>query len=228
MSEVLITGNQFSNALARAGVPAADQVSVTAPANGELNLPGGSRISLLAELPVAKNPADREELKVLMGEAYALDERIKQFALARFAEQRTRWESAHEAAKAAVREQQAVLKTITAKLQEETVCFLRLDNERRVLSNAAQVAEQERQSLSRFASKREIAAAEKQALDAAEKMHKAEARAAEAGQRLNSFKIVTIPAENKKLAELVEEEIELVAQLEGRDPILAKFGFKQH
>jgi hypothetical protein len=225
--DVFVTGNQFADAIARAGVPVADQVFATA-ANGELKLPGGSRISLLAELPVAKNPADREELKVLMGEAFALDEKIKQFALARFAEQRANRESAHEAAKAAVCEQQAVLKTLLAKLQEETAWFVRLDNERRVLSNAAQVAEQERQGLNKFASKREIAAAEKRVQDANEKMHAAEARAAEAGQLLNTFKIVTIPQENKKLVELVETETELAAQLEGRDPILAKFGFKQH
>ena len=216
--EILISGNRFSDAVARAGVPSAGQVSVTAPANGELKLPGESRISLLAELPIAKNPADREELKILMGEAFALDERIKSFALARFAEQRADREAQLEEARDAVREQQQVLKDLAAKLHEDGQWFIRLDNERRMLSNAAQVAEQERQGMSRFASKREIAAAEKRVVDANEKMHAAEDKAATAGQLLNSLKIVIIPQENKKLVALVEAETEIAAQLEGRDP----------
>ncbi len=41
------------------------------------------------------------------------------------------------------------------------------------------------------------------------------------------MKIVVVPAENKKLTALIEAEMELAAQLEGRDPVLAKFGFQQ-
>jgi hypothetical protein len=47
------------------------------------------------------------------------------------------------------------------------------------------------------------------------------------GQLLNFFKTVTIPGEQKKLTALVEKEMGLAAQLEGRDPVLAKFGFMQ-
>ncbi len=162
-----------------------------------------------------------------MSKAYALEEEMLEFAKARFAEQRLDLEEAHEAAKAAVVAQQAVLKNLLTKLQEDNVWFVRLDNQRRLLSNAAQVAEQERQGLSRFASKREIDATEKRVIDANEKMHAAEAKAADAGQLLNTFKIVTIPDANKKLLELVEAETELAARLEGKDPVLARFGFMQ-
>jgi hypothetical protein len=40
-------------------------------------------------------------------------------------------------------------------------------------------------------------------------------------------KTVTIPAENKKLTELIERELELSAMLAGQDPVLAVYGFQQ-
>jgi hypothetical protein len=70
-------GSQFGVAVA-----STDEVSATAPDNGELKLPGGSRVSLLAELPVAKNPEDRAELQDLISASFSLDERIKKFVLA--------------------------------------------------------------------------------------------------------------------------------------------------
>src|SRR5258707_14918195 len=87
--------------------------------NPGLKLRGGSRVGMLAELPVAKDPADREKLKILMSKTYALEEETLQYAEARFAEQRASLEAAHEAAKAAVVAQGAVLEKFKRTLVED-------------------------------------------------------------------------------------------------------------
>jgi len=67
-----VTGNQFSENLARAGVAAPDQV---APAESErkLSLPA-NRVSLLADMP-GRTPEEKKEQQDLISEQWALDER---------------------------------------------------------------------------------------------------------------------------------------------------------
>jgi len=182
---------------------------------------------MLAELPVAKDPADREKLKILMSKTYALEEETLQYAEARFAEQRASLEAAHEAAKAAVVAQGAVLEKFKRTLVEDSQETLRAQNLLRQAQTAAFNAEQEAKSLSRFASQKEVDAVNRRIEIANKKMEAAEANAGELGQALNYLKIVTIPGEMRKLDELVAKEMELAAELAGRDPVLEKFGFLQ-
>jgi hypothetical protein len=198
------------------------------PVDQELKLPGGSRVSLLAELPIAKDSEAREELQALMGEAFFLDERIKKFVLARFAEQTSDREAELERAKAAVREQQGVLQNLMQQMAADTQEFVRMDNSRRMAQNAAREAEVAVKSLSPFASRQERKIAEKCLQVANQKAEAAVIAAGEVGTLLNTFKCVTIPQENKKLEALAEAELDLRSQLEGKDPFLVRFGFTQH
>jgi hypothetical protein len=218
---VSVHGSRFDSGVVHAGE------AVERPVNEELKLPGGSRVSLLAELPRAKDPADLEELKVLMSEAYALDERIKQFATARFAEQRADREADLERAKLAVREQQGVLRNLMEKLARDNQEFVRLDNRRALAQRAGYDAEAAARSLSPFASRQEKLLAEKHLQVANQKAQAAVVAAGEFGTQLNTFKSTVIPRENKKLEDLAGTVVELSAQLEGRDPVLARFGFTQ-
>jgi hypothetical protein len=193
----------------------------------KIELPGGSRTGFLAELPPAKDPAVRKELAGLMGEAFELDERIKQFALARFAEQYAGWEAESERAKQAVTEQLGVLEKLKRTLAEDSQDFSRAKN---LLTQAQTVAwneEQNCKTLSPFASKAERTAAEKRVVTAAEKVRSAEAKAGERGQSLNYLLQVTIPKEEEKRDALIERVKELSDLLRGRDPVLGKFSFQQ-
>lgn len=192
----------------------------------ELRLPGGSRIALLVELPIAASASTRDELKILMGDVFAIEERIKKFAQARFAEWRADREKLHEKAKLAVRAQQAVLENLKKTLAEDSQDAIRAGNAHRVMGNEAHRVEQALQGL-RFASKAEVAAAERAVVEAKRKLEATERKAGEWNQHLHGLQLVTIPGEQKKLRELVEAEMEIAAVLAGRDPILEKFGFVQ-
>jgi hypothetical protein len=218
---VSVHGSRFDSGVVHAGD------AVEQPANEKLKLPGGSRASLLADLPRAKDPAEREELKSLMSEAFALDERIKQFATARFAEQRADREEELERAKLAVREQQGVLRNLMEKLAEDNQEFALLDNARRLAQSAAHDAEVAARSLSPFASRQEKQIAEKRLQVANQKAEAAVAAAGEFGTRLNTFKSTVVPQANAKLEGLVGTVVELEALLKGLDPFLARFGFTQ-
>ena len=218
-----MSGHRFSQ-LAGTVAPA-DEVTAAITPEEKFRLPDDVT-SILVELR-GRTPAEEQELQTLIAERFDLNNRTVVYIARQLAAKHRDLEQKREQARCAVREQQQVLRDLLTQLQQDNQYFVRLDNERRMLSNAAQVAAQERQGLSYFASQREKDVAQKRVIEAEEKMHTAEAKAAEAGQLLNNLKMVTIPQENKKLVELVEVEVELAAQLEGRDPVLAKFGFMQ-
>jgi hypothetical protein len=217
-----IHGNSFD-----VGVIHADELRARAPANENLELPDRSRISLLTVLPVAKNPADREELAILLGELFALDERVKQFAKARLAEQYAGWQAEHELARKAVREQLGVLEKLGRTLAEDSQEFSRAKNQVTQAETAARNEEQNLKGLSLYASNAERAAAEKRVIEANEKRRAAEVNAGRHGQALNSLLQVTIPGEEKKRDSLMERERELRDLLAGRDPFFGKFSFQQ-
>ena len=214
-----VPGARFASAVEHAG-------DVTAQPEEKLKLPDGT-FAFLTALPRAKDPADQAELKYLLGARFELNERTMQYVTARLAEWRSDAEAAHEEAKRAVREQGAVLEGLKVKLAEDTQDWIRADNARRLAQTAAWNADQDLKGLSRFASRKQIVEAEKRVSEANKKMQAAETKAAELGQFLNSLKIVTIPAEQEKLAALMEKELELAAQLEGRDPRMVTSGILQ-
>ncbi len=213
-------GSQFG-----AAVTAADEVTPRAPA-AKPSLPDNT-IAVLVELQ-GSTPADRAEWNELVTQRHTLNQATIAYITRQLAARHAAMEAEHEKAKEAVRDQGNVLEGLKKTLVEDTADWIRVDNARRLAQSAAHDAEVEYKSLSRFASKKQIAEAETRVELATKKMEAAETKAAEMGQLLNALKIVTIPAENKKLETLVEKELELAAQLDGRDPVLAKFGFQQH
>jgi hypothetical protein len=207
-----------------AAVASADGVTATAPA-AKPSLPDNT-IAVLMELQ-GSTPAERKEWNDLVSERHALNQRTATFITRQLAARHADLEEKHETAKAAVVEQGKVLRSLEKTLVEDTADWIRVDNARRLAQSAAHDAEVESKSLSRFASKKQIAEAEKRVIEANTKMQAAESKAAEQGQHLNYLKTVTIPAENKKLTELIERELELSAMLTGQDPFLAVYGFQQ-
>lgn len=214
-----VPGARFSGAVAHAGDVAEQQAE-------KLKLPDAT-FAFLASLPRGKDPADQRELQFLLGARFELNERTLKYAEARLVEWRADTEAAHEVAKQRVREQGAVLDGLKTKLLQDTQEAIRAENDRRLAQSAAHAAEQDLRGLSRFASRKEIIEAEKRVSEANKKMRGAEVKAAELGQFLNSLKTVTFPAVQKKLRELMEKELELAAQLQGRDPDMAKGGILQ-
>lgn len=212
-------GSQFG-----AAVTAADAVTAPAP-EAKVSVPD-STIAVLTELQ-GSTPAEKEEWNDLVSERHALNQRTAAFITRQLAARHADLERRHEVAKRAVVKQGNVLEDLKKTLVEDNQEFVRADNVRRLAGNAAHNAEVELKSLSRFSPKAEIAAAEKRVIEANKKLEVTESKAAEWGQRLNYLKTVTVPAEQKKLTELIEAEMELAAQLEGRDPVLAKFGLQQ-
>jgi hypothetical protein len=214
-----VHGNRF-------GVPvgAADEVTPTAPAR-KPSLPDNT-MAVLIELQ-GSTPAERKEWNDLVAERHTLNQRTLAFVIRQLAAKHADLERRHEEAKQAVRAQQAVLENLKKSLIEGSQEAIRSDNAHRLQGSVAHRAEQDLQGLSRFASKAEVAAAEKSVNVANEKLAKTERKAAEWNQSLHVLQLVTIPGEQKKLGELIEKEMELAAQLEGRDPLLSKFGFLQ-
>jgi hypothetical protein len=176
-----VPGGQFDAGVVHAG-DVAEQ-----PGNKKLKLPGGSRVGMLAELPVAKDPADREKLKILMSKTYALEEETLQYVEARFAEQRADREAEHERAKHAVVEQGNVLEGLKKTLIEDSQEWIRADNARRLAGNAVGVAERELASQSRFASRKEVEAAEKRVELATKKYQTARDQGGRIGPALELF-----------------------------------------
>jgi hypothetical protein len=172
-------------------------------------------------------PAERKEWNDLVAERHRLNQRTLAFVIRQLAAKHADLEAKHEAAKAAVRAQQAVLEGLKRTLAEDSQEAIRADNAHRLAGNAAHAAEVAVQNLSRFASRREIVDAEKRVELAAEKLATTERNAAEWNQSLHALQLVTIPAEQKKLSALVEAEAEIAAVLDGRDPNFAKFGILQ-
>jgi hypothetical protein len=207
-----------------AAVPAVDEVTATAPA-AKPKLPDQT-MSLLIELQ-GSTPAERKEWNDLVTERHTLNQRTLAFVIRQLAAKHADLERRHEEAKQAVRAQQAVLESLKKSLVEGSQQAIRADNAHRLQGSVAHRAEQDLQGLSRFASKAEVAAAEKSVNFANEKLEKTERKAAEWNEHLHVLQLVTIPGEQKKLAELIEAEAEIAARLEGRDPVLAKFGFVQ-
>ncbi len=218
---VSVPGARFSGSVTHAG-----DGDVAAQPEEKLKLPDGT-FAFLAALPRPKDPADQEELKVLLGERLELNTRTLRHVERRLANRRTDLQEQHEASKAAVREQSAVIEKLAAKLYEDGQEWIQADNARRLAQREAGDAEQALKGLSRFASRKDIEAAQKRIESANAKVATAERKAGELGQFLNALKILTIPEEQKKLAALMEAELELAAELEGRDPILAKFGLQE-
>ncbi len=203
-----------------------DEVTATAPAE-KLSLPDDV-MSILSRTELQpRTPAGKQEWNALVSDRYNLNERTKAYVERTYAEWRADLERRHEAAKAGVVEQGAVLEKFKRTLVEDSQEFLRADNARRVAESAAHGAEMDLKNLSRFASKAELADAEKRVELATKKMEAAEGKAAEWGEHLNQMKLVVIPAENKKLEELIAREMELSCALSGRDPFLARYGFQQ-
>jgi Asp-tRNA(Asn)/Glu-tRNA(Gln) amidotransferase A subunit family amidase len=214
-----VHGNRFDGGVAHVGDVAA------APAEQKPSLPDGV-IALLMELQ-PRTPAEKQELNDLISDRFNLNKRTLVYIERALAARRADLEAAHEQAKEAVRAQGAVIENLKRTLVEDSEGTLRAQNLLRMAQSAAHNAEQEAKSLSRFASQKEVDAVKRRIEVANKKMEAAEAKAGELGQALNYLKAVTIPAENKKLEELIAREMELAAQLEGRDPTLSKFGFQQ-
>lgn len=215
-----VPGARFSGTVEHAGS------DVAAQPEEKLKLPDGT-FAFLTSLPRPTDAADQAELKYLLGARFELNERTLKYAESRIAAWHVDTETAHEAAKLAVREQNAVIAKLAANLYEDTQAWVSADNARRQAESAVGVAEREYKSLSRFASKKEITEAEKR-IELAQKNSKAaETKAGEWFTHLNVIKAITVPAEQKKLAALMEAELELAAQLAGKDPVLAKFGLQQ-
>jgi hypothetical protein len=218
---VTTRGSQFG-----AAVVAADEVTPTVPAK-KFRLPDNIIELLCREELKPRTPEAKKEWDYLVGARAALKEQTEAYIERTYAEWRADLEGQHEAAKVAVCEQGKVLEGLKKTIIEDTREFLSADNARRLAQSAAHAAEVDLQNLSRFASKAEISDAQKRVDVATEKMEKAERKAAEWGEHLNRVKLVDVPAENKKLEALIEKEMELAAALQGRDPVLERFGIVQ-
>jgi hypothetical protein len=203
-------------------VPRVHEVTAVAPA-AKPKLPDQT-MSILVELQ-GSTPADRAEWNALVTERHTLNLRTIAYIERQLVARHADLERRHEESKQAVRAQQTVLENLKKSLIEGSQESIRSGNAHRLQGSVAHRAEQDLQGLSRFASKAQVAAAEKNVNVANEKLAKTERTAAEWIQSLNVLQLVTIPAEQKKLAALMEAEAEIAAQLEGRDPNFAKFGF---
>jgi hypothetical protein len=216
--------SQMSGTRFGAAVGAVDEVTATAPA-AKPKLPDET-MAVLVELQ-GYTPADRTEWNALVSERHTLNQRTLAFVIRQLAAKHADMERRHEEAKCAVVEQGKVLEGLKKTLVEDTQQWIRVDNACRLAGNSARSAEVDLQNLSRFASKKEIAEAERRVIEANKKFEVSQSKAAEWGQHVNHLKLVTIPNENLKLDALLEKELELSAALEGKDPVLAKFGFLQ-
>jgi hypothetical protein len=205
-------------------VPAVDATTATAPAR-KPSLPDNT-IVILTELPCS-SASELKERDDLISERFHLNKRTLEFVKRQLDQRQTNLAQKHEDAKRAVREQAAVLEGLKRTLAEDSQEAIRADNAHRLAGNAAHTAEVALQNLSRFASRKEIADAEKRVIEANKKLEVTERKAAEWNQHLHVLQLQTIPAEQKKLAELIEAEAEIAAVLEGRDPVLQKFGVRQ-
>jgi hypothetical protein len=181
--------------------------------------------AILMELP--PTPAEKTEWNNLIADRHELNLRTLAYVERKLAARRADLEAKHELAKSAVREQGAVLEKLKTKLAEDTQDTLKAQNALRLAQTAAFNAEQELKSLSRFASAREIDAVKKRIEAANKKMESAEAASAERAANLNYLKIVTFPAEQRKLDDLMTAEMELDCQLHGKDPVMAALGIQQ-
>jgi hypothetical protein len=204
-------------------VPAVDATTATAPAKPKLP---DNTIAVLIELQ-GRTPADRAEWNALVSERHTLNQKTLAYIERQLTARHADLEAKHEAAKAAVREQGTVLENLKKSLAEDSHEAIRADNAHRLAGNAAHTAEVALQNLSRFASRKEIAHAEKRVIEANKNLEGTESNSAQWNEHLHKMQLVTIPGEQKKLAELIEAEAEIAAQLEGRDPILERFGIQQ-
>ncbi|HXE32790.1 MAG TPA: hypothetical protein VN087_02670 [Verrucomicrobiae bacterium] len=217
--EILITGNAFTEAVARIGVPKADQVSATIEAEPQpRKIPNLMQEALAGLNP---KPADRAERSSLIGELHEVWGRCQAFYDRELEREYAGLIEADEAAKEAVNAQRAVFDKLKAQLQEDAVELVNLQNSTKVAAGAEQNAIVERQSLSRFASAKQIKEAERRIADTKQKFEEAQRKAAEHHERLNYFQNVTLRKADEKLIQLIEAELEISARLEGRDPFIA-------
>jgi hypothetical protein len=227
--DVFVTGNGFSQAAARLGVPRADQV--TATIEGE---PRSSKIPnpmLQALASLNPEPDDRAERSVLSGELHEVWQRCQAFYDLEIEREHTRLVKAHEAAKEAVREQRdliegkiegnRIIRGLKQKLNEDMVELVNLQNSAKIAAGAEQNAIVERKSLSRFASAKQIKLADLRVTVTKQKFEEAQRKAAEHHERLNYFQRETLRQADQKLIKLIEAELEISARLAGRDPFIA-------
>jgi hypothetical protein len=214
-----IHGSQFDAGVAHVGD------AVEKPAE-KLKLPDRT-FYLLMELPHPKNPANQAEFRALLSERATLNERTLRYVEARIAEQRADLEAAHEQEKLAVREQDALLESLNQKFAADQQEVIRARNILIKAQTEAYDAERSVKSLPRFSSRKDEEAARKRIESANVKMETAERNAADLSGALNYLQMVTILAARKKRQELVEKVMEAAAQLEGRDPHMARLGMLQ-
>ncbi len=117
---VEVPGSRFRSGVEHAGDAAEQRAE-------KFKLPDAT-FAFLGSLPRAKDPADQAELKVLLSERFALNEKTLRYAEARIAEWRADTETAHEVAKRAVREQGAVLDKLKEKLASDQQEVIRAQN----------------------------------------------------------------------------------------------------
>lgn len=214
-----VPGNRFAESVA-----AADAIAAPSPA-AVPRLPDRT-LELLVDLQTFSEQ-DKAACGQLIAQRHALNTKTLEFVERMLAARYEHLQEEHESIKAAIRAQGAVLENLAAKIVSDSQEFLKLDNVRRVAQARAQESADTRKKLSRFASRAEIDEADRAADAANEKARAAENKAAEAGQLLNSLKIITHRNEVLKLDSLVEREVEVSAVLAGKDPILARYGFQQ-
>jgi hypothetical protein len=217
--EVLLSGNGFTEGVARIGVPRADEVSATIKGEPQPRKIPNPMFQALAGLN--PEPADRAERAILVGELHEVWERCQGFFDREMQREYAGLLEADEAAKAAVNAQRAVLDGLKRQLAEDGATLVTLQNTKAMAGSEAQNAVVERQSLDRFASAKQIKLADLRVTVTRKKFEEAQRKVAEHHERLNYFQRETLRQADQKLVALIEAELEISARLEGRDPFIA-------
>jgi hypothetical protein len=217
--EIVITGNGFTEGVARLGVPRADEVSVMIEGEPQLRKIPNPMFQALAGLN--PEPADRAKRSLLVGELHEVWQRCQAFYDREMEREYARLIEADEAAKEAVNAQRTVLDKLKAQLQEDAVELVRLQNAKTIAASAAQNAVMERQSLDRFTSAKQKKEADLRVTIAKRKFDEAQRKAAQHHEQMNFFQNTTLRQADRKLVELIEAELEIAARLECRDPFIA-------
>jgi hypothetical protein len=203
---------------------AVDLAQAAAQPAEKRSLPNAA-FQLLTSLPGPKDEAEASELNALLAEHHTLNVRTQAYVDKKLSELRTGLQEDHEKAKAAVRAQLEVIEGLRqqhADVSREWYAAKEIVVAARLKLDTAQ---QEAQSLSRFASSAAIASAQKKWVAAQEELDRVGEPEGIALREMNHINLTLLPEQLKKRDELIEQETRLAALLVGKDPDLATLGF---
>jgi hypothetical protein len=213
-----VPGAHFSGAVVDAGE--------TAPAEQKQKRLPDDCFRLLLDLPPARGAEEQAELNALISERFLLNQRTQAYVDRKMSELRAGLEEAHEAAKAAVREQMEVIEGLKGKYGEASRWWHSAKGRVAEAQTELNQVQEDARSLSRFASHAAIDSAQKKIVLAQAELDKAREPEGEALRAMNHLNLTLIPAEWEKRDKLIAEENRLQALLDGKDPVMQELGLR--